>query len=145
MALNLADNWRHSVMVDDKKRLSECGLKDGDIVVIERRSDKRKTAAKVKGDVRRGFSLLHHEKQCVCTPAGQCPICAGPSPPAPNLTVRPLTSASGIPPVRPNIKFELLANLTVRPLTSASDIPPERPNIKFELLSVRRFSNVYYV
>ena len=119
MALNLADNWRHSVMDDDKKKLSEYGLKDGDIVVIERRSDKRKTAAKVTDDVMRGFSLLHLEKQCVCTPAGQCPICAGPSPPAPNLTVRPLTSASGI--------------------------PPERPYIKFKLLSVRCFSNVNYV
>ena len=120
----MTDNWRHSVMEDDKKRLSEYGLKDGDIVVIERRSGERETAAGAKVDVGRGFSLLHHEKQCVCTLAGECPICAcaGPSPLAPNLS-----------------------NLTVRPLTTASGIAPERPNIKFKLLMVRRFSAVKYL
>ena len=84
-------------MEDDKKRLFEYGLKDGDIVVIEhRRRGKRKTAAKARAevDVRRGFSLLHHDA-----------ICAGPSQLAPNLTVRPLSKASGTPAERSDIKF----------------------------------------
>ena len=98
-------------MEDDKKRLFEYGLKDGDIIVIEhRRRGKRKTAAKARAevDVRRGFSLLHHDTTCTFAVPTLCPICAGPSPLAPNLTVRPLSKpskASGTLPERSDIKF----------------------------------------
>ena len=71
-------------------------------------------AANAEGDPgRRGFSLLHHEKNHVRAPAGQRPISSdGSSPPAPNLTVRPFPSSS------------------------------ERPDIQLVLVSVSRFSTV---
>ena len=114
IALSWTDDCRRSIMGDDEKTLSEYGIKDGDFVVIERRRQFGMTAAKAEGDLgRRGFSLLHHEKNRVRAPAGQRPICSdASSPPAPNLTVRPLPSSS------------------------------ERPDIQLKLVSVSRYSTV---
>ena len=105
--MSWTDDSRHSIIEDGKKTLSECGIKDGDFVVIERRRQFGKTAAKAEGDLGRcGFSLLHHEKHCVRAPAGPRPICNNePSPPAPNLTVHPLSSS----PERPDNQLILVS------------------------------------
>ena len=93
IALSWTDDCRRSIMGDDEKTLSEYGIKDGDFVVIERRRQFGMTAAKAEGDLgRRGFSLLHHEKNRVRAPAGQRPICSdASSPPAPSSSERPDT------------------------------------------------------
>ena len=68
MPFDWTDARCHSVMEDDKKMLIEYGLKDGDLVVIERRGDKWRTPTASDYDIRLGFGRMHHERQC--------PICA---------------------------------------------------------------------